>query len=111
MGKYEVSLPSEIPNVEPLQIPSKFLPTVVRVSKGYRSAIKSQSKQVLNPDWSWVEGIPDSSEKVITKADLRRWRNNPNRKLQCVYCEGTYPYYFVSCPRCGEYKGLQPKVR
>jgi len=56
--------------------------------------------------------------KTLTEEQLRKWANDPDRMLECVFCQIVEPPSFFQvqntdfliCPRCMEHKGIQPHI-
>jgi hypothetical protein len=60
--------------------------------------------------WQFYVGIENSKGNKLTDSMLRKWLKDPNRRLECVFDGETWPADNVYCPRCREYKGLQPYI-
>ena len=56
-------------------------------------------------------GNKNSRDEKLTAQMLRTWAKDPNRRLECIYDGETWPANYWYCPRCKEYKGLQPFIR
>ena len=54
--------------------------------------------------------------ETFSEEQLRKWVDDPDKMLECVFCQIVEPpnYFdiegFTCCPRCKEYKGIQPHI-
>lgn len=94
----------------------------------------NQSKYITEKDpnpyferWKYYIDIAENQRgEKLTEERLRKWADDPNRMLECVFCQIVEPpsYFQVGllgyagvdygtttcCPRCREYKGIQPSI-
>lgn len=60
--------------------------------------------------WGHLVGVKNEKGQALTVEQLRAWIDDPNRKLECVFCARTLPLDAQFCPTCREYKGIQPHI-
>lgn len=72
----------------------------------------------------YIDCAENQRGEKLTEEQLRKWAEDPERMLECVFCQVVeLPSYFqlpahrfiytggiLGCPRCREYKGVQPHI-
>lgn len=61
-------------------------------------------------DFTYYVGNKNANGKSLTQEMLDKWKKDPERKVECVFCGETYPDGVTGCRRCREYKGIQPYI-
>ena len=56
-------------------------------------------------NWRALVGV-----RGLTAQQLKTWCRDPKRKLECVFCGNELAIDARYCPKCKEYKGLQPYI-
>ena len=74
-----------------------------------------EGHRVLSPrynfdKWKHHIGVENLLDEPLTVNALRRWADDPNRRVECIFCGETYPPETMACRRCREYKGIQPYI-
>lgn len=72
---------------------------------------------------NYIDIAENQRGEKLTEEQLRKWADDPERMMECVFCQIVEePSYFqlsqfsgdknpiTCCPRCGEYKGIQPHI-
>ena len=78
--------------------------------------------------WRYHIGIENQRGEKLTEEQLKKWVEDPERMMECIFCQVVEPpSYFhlhlgriifgrkegewiTGCPRCREYKGIQPHI-
>lgn len=77
--------------------------------------------------WKYLIGCAENLRgEPLTEEQLRKWADDPDRMLECIFCQIVEPpdYFHLlvtpspdspiatitGCPRCREYKGIQPHI-
>ena len=60
--------------------------------------------------WRHLVGIKNLKGQALTPEQLRAWTEDPKRELECIFCGTRLPLDSQFCPRCREYKGIQPHI-
>jgi len=60
--------------------------------------------------WKHLVGIKNEKGQELTSEQLIRWEGDPKRKLECIFDGTELPLDAQVCPRCREYKGIQPHI-
>ncbi|KKL88089.1 hypothetical protein LCGC14_1928250 [marine sediment metagenome] len=60
--------------------------------------------------WKYYIGITDSQNRTLTEEMLLEWSKDPNRSLECAFDGTIWPRNSGYCPRCKDYKGLNPQI-
>lgn len=69
------------------------------------------SHEVKEPlPWQHLVGIPNPKGEALKPEQLRAWADDPKRELECIFCGTRLPLDTQFCPRCREYKGIQPYI-
>lgn len=74
---------------------------------------RKKSSQRDYEQWKHHAGVENQDGVVLTDEMIRKWAENPYRKLWCIFCSNdtTVTYHgMLYCPGCKGYKGLIPFI-